>query len=126
MRTYQLTVIIGRLGQEPELRYTAEGQAVAKFSLATDRRVKPGSDPVTDWHAIVCFQQQAEFAAKYLTKGRLLLLQGDIRYSTWEDKEGKKHRATEIVASHLMPLDRRPEPDLHVVEAGNDPDDLPF
>lgn len=126
MRTYQQSMIIGRLGQDPELRYTADGQAVAKFSVATDRRVKPGSDPVTDWHAIVCFQRQAEFAAQYLTKGRLLFLQGEIRYSTWEDKEGKKHRTAEIVASHLLPLDRRPDPDLHVVDASDDTDDLPF
>jgi len=126
MYTFQLTVIIGRLGQDPELRYTADGQAVAKFSLATDRRVKPGSEPAVDWHAIVCFQQQAEFAAKYLTKGRLLFLLGEIRHSTWEAKDGKKRRTTEIVASHLMPLDRRPESELHLVETGDDPDDLPF
>lgn len=126
MRTYQLTVIIGRLGQDPELRYTPDGQAVAKLSLATDRRVKPGSDPITDWHAVVCFQQQAEFAAKYLAKGRLLLIQGHIQYRTWEDKDGQKRYTTEIVASQLMPLDRRPEPELHVVDASDDTDDLPF
>lgn len=126
MRTFQITYLIGRLGQDPELRYTADGQALAKFSLATDRHVKPGSEPEVDWHAIICWQQRAEFAAKYLRKGRLVFLAGEIRHRTWEDKEGTKHHTTEIVATQLMPLDRRPEPDLHVVETGDDTDNLPF
>jgi single-strand DNA-binding protein len=126
MRTFQVTYLIGRLGQDPELRYTADGQAVAKFSLATDRRVKPGSDPVTDWHSVVCWQRLAEIAGEYLSKGRLVFVAGRLNYRVWEDKEGQKHRSTEIVATELILLDRRPEPDLHVVETGDDTDDLPF
>lgn len=101
--------LIGRLGRDPEMRYTPEGQVVTKFSLATDRPVKAGSEPQTDWHQIVCWGQLAEFAGEYLAKGRLIYVAGRIVYRSWEGKDGQKRYATEIVASELVALDRRPE-----------------
>jgi len=124
MRTFQITYLLGRIGQNPETRYTAEGQAVTKFSLATDRPTKPGTEPDADWHQVVCYQRLAEVAGNYLAKGRAVFVAGRLSYRVWEDKEGQKRRTTEIVASELILLDRKPEPDLRVV--GGDEPDLPF
>ena len=120
------TELIGRLGQDPETRFTPEGQAVTKFSLATDRPAKPGTQSEPDWHSIVCWQKLAEFAAEHLTKGRLVFIAGRLAYRSWEGKDGQKHRATEIVAAELIPLDRKPNGDLHVVDGAGDEADLPF
>jgi single-strand DNA-binding protein len=120
------TELIGRLGQDPETRYTPDGQAVSKFSLATDRPAKPGTHSEPDWHSIVCWQKLAEFAGEYLTKGRLVFVAGRLTYRSWEGKDGQKHHATEIVAAELIPLDRKPNGDLHVVDGRDDEVDLPF
>jgi len=124
MLTFQVTYLLGRLGQDPETRHTPDGQAVTKFSLATDRPAKPGIQSEPDWHSVVCFQRLAEVAGKYLAKGRSVFVAGRLAYRVWDDKEGQKRRTTEIVASELILLDRKPEPDLRVV-GGEDPD-LPF
>jgi len=120
------TELIGRLGQDPEMRYTPEGQAVSKFSLATDRPAKPGTQSEPDWHSVVCWQKLAEFAGQHLSKGRLVFVAGRLTYRSWEGKDGQKHRATEIVASELIPLDRKPNGELRVVGGQDDEADLPF
>ncbi len=120
------TELIGRLGQDPEMRYTSEGQAVSKFSLATDRPAKPGTQSDPDWHSVVCWQKLAEFAGQHLTKGRLVFVAGRLTYRSWEGKDGQRHRATEIVASELIPLDRKPNGELRVVGGQDDEADLPF
>jgi len=118
--------LIGRLGQDPEMRYTSDGQAVAKFSLATDRPAKPGAQSEPDWHRVVCWQKLAEFAGQHLTKGRLVFVAGRVSYRAWEGKDGQRHRATEIVASELIPLDRKSNGELRVVGDQDDEVDLPF
>jgi len=120
------TELIGRLGQDPEMRYTPEGQAVSKFSLATDRPAKPGTQSEPDWHSVVCWQKLAEFAGQYLSKGRLVFVAGRLTYRSWEGKDGQKHRAAEIVATELIPLDRKPNGELRVVGGMDDEADLPF
>jgi len=120
------TELIGRLGQDPEMRYTPEGQAVSKFSLATDRPAKPGTQSEPDWHSVVCWQKLAEFAGQHLSKGRLVFVAGRLTYRSWEGKDGQKHRATEIVATELIPLDRKPNGELRVVGGQHDDADLPF
>jgi len=120
------TELIGRLGQDPEMRYTPEGQAVSKFSLATDRPAKPGTQSEPDWHSVVCWQKLAEFAGQHLTKGRLVFVAGRLTYRSWEGKDGQRHRGTEIVASELIPLDRKPNGELRVVGGQDDEADLPF
>ena len=101
--------LIGRLGRDPDMRYTPEGHVVTKFSLATDRPTKPGAEPETDWHQVVCWGPLAEFAGQYLGKGRLVYIAGRITYRSWDGKDGQKRYATEIVANEVIALDRRPE-----------------
>lgn len=115
---------IGRVGRDIELRHTREGHAVATLSIATDRPAKAGGDPETDWHSVVCWDKLAELASQYLSKGRLVFVAGRLQYRSWEDKDGRTRRNAEIVASDLILLDRKPEPDLRVVN-GDEPD-LPF
>ena len=127
--------LIGRLGHEPEMRYTPEGQAVTRFSLATDRPTRAGAERETDWHRIVCWGKLAEFAGEYLDKGRLVFVAGRLTYRTWEGRDGQRRRAAEVVATEIIPLDRRPETESHDAVSpetpapGHEPtqdDDLPF
>ncbi len=99
--------LIGRLGGDPELRYTDDGTAVANVRLATDRPTRAGAQPQTDWHTIVCWERRAEFAAQYLTRGRLVFVAGRLAYREYEDKAGVRRVAVEIVASEIVPLDSR-------------------
>ena len=117
--------LIGRLGREPDLRYTPEGQALTRFSLATDRPTRLGGQSEADWHQIVCWGKLAEFAGQYLAKGRLVFVAGRLTYRTWEGRDGQTRRTTEIVANELILLDRRPETEPQEPEAEGD-DDVPF
>ena len=101
--------LIGRLGHEPEMRYTPEGQAVTRFSLATDRPTRAGAERETDWHQVVCWGKVAEFAGEYLARGRLVFVAGRLTYRTWERRDGQRRRATEVVAAEVVLLDRRPD-----------------
>jgi single-strand DNA-binding protein len=114
-------VLVGRLGRSPEMRYTPEGQALTRFSLATDRPVKAGAERETDWHQVVSFGKVAEFAGQYLDRGRLVCVIGRITYRSWEGRDGQTRRMTEIVASDVVALDRKPnaEGDENAAE-GND------
>ena len=110
--------LIGRLGRAAELRFTAEGQAVATFSLATDRPAKAGTRSEADWHRVVCWGKLGEFAGSHLIKGRLVYVSGRLAYRSWEDKDGQRHRATEPEAAqveevlqqlhHRRPMHHRP------------------
>jgi single-strand DNA-binding protein len=102
--------LIGRLGQDPNMRFTAAGQTVTRLSLATDRPSRPG-ETGTDWHQIVCWDQLAEFAGQHLTRGRLVFVAGRISYRTWEGRDGQRRRSAEIVATEIILLDRRPSSD---------------
>ena len=96
-----LVVLIGRIGADPELRETASGSTVGTFSVATSRRTKNKDDEwveETTWHKVVCFGKNAEFAAKYLLKGREVSIQGRISNRSWEDDEGNKKYISEVVA----------------------------
>ena len=115
--------LIGRLGHDPEMRYLQDGQAVTRFSVATDRPVRSGSSPETDWHQVICWGKVAEFAGNYLAKGRLVYVAGRVSYRTWESADGVKHSSVEVVANELIALDRRTEP---IAEASGLPEeDLP-
>ena len=102
--------LIGRLGQDPNMRFTTAGQTVTRLSLATDRPSRPG-ETGTDWHQIVCWDQLAEFAGQHLTRGRLVFVAGRISYRTWEGRDGQRRRSAEIVATEIILLDRRPASD---------------
>jgi single-strand DNA-binding protein len=102
--------LIGRLGRDPELRYTNSGTPVASFSIATDERwVDSGGNRQTrtEWHNIVAWSKLAEICGQYLKKGKLVFIEGRIQTREWDDRDGNKRRTTEIVASNMQMLDSR-------------------
>ena len=104
-------ILVGRLGRDPEMRYTPSGAAVANFSLATDERWSSNGETQkrTEWHNIVVWSKLAEICNQYLTKGRLVFIEGRLQTRDWEDKDGNKRRTTEIVASDMKMLGGRRE-----------------
>ncbi len=104
--------LIGNLGRDPELRYTANGQAVANFTLATTESYSKrdgGREERTEWHRIVAWGKLAEICGEYLAKGRQIYVEGRIQTREWEDKDGNKRWTTEIVARNMQMLGRRSE-----------------
>jgi single-strand DNA-binding protein len=98
-------ILVGRLGRDPEVRYTANGAAVTKFSLATSEAVKNPEgnwDERTEWHRVVAFDKLAERCGSFLSKGRLVYVEGKLRTNQWEDAQGVKHYTTEIVARDIQ------------------------
>lgn len=105
-------ILVGRLGHDPETRYTSSGQAVCNFTLATDETYKDRAgerQKRTEWHRIVVWAKQAEIAQKYLRKGSLIFLEGRIQTRQWDDREGQKRTTVEIVASNFRMLGGRGE-----------------
>jgi single-strand DNA-binding protein len=103
-------ILVGRLGRDPETRYTSGGQAVANFSIATDESYKDRNgerQKRTEWHKIVVWGKQAEIAQQYLKKGSLLFIEGRIQSREWQDKEGQKRTSFEIVANNFRMLGGR-------------------
>ena len=103
-------ILVGRLGRDPETRYTSGGQAVANFSIATDETYKDKNgerQKRTEWHKIVVWGKQAEIAQQYLKKGSLIFIEGRIQSREWQDKEGQKRTSFEIVASNFRMLGGR-------------------
>lgn len=102
-------ILIGRLGQDPKLSYTTSGQAFANLSVATDEGYKDRNTgqkvEKTEWHRVVAWRQTAEFAGKYLTKGRLVMVEGKLETRKWQDQQGQDRYTTEIVASNIQGLD---------------------
>ena len=132
-------ILIGNLGKDPELSYTASGVAVAKFSIATNERWKDQEGNVqerTEWHNIVAWRKLAEICGQYLKKGSKVYLEGKLQTRSWDDKNtGVKRYTTEIVADDLIMLDARGgggETNNAVVQSVSEPspeaekDDLPF
>ncbi len=104
-------IIIGRLGQDPEIRYTQDGSPVANLSIATseewrDRETGEKRER-TEWHRVVVFQRLAEICAQYLSKGRQVYIEGRIQTRDWVDRDGNKRYTTEIVASTMQMLGSR-------------------
>ena len=100
-------MLIGNLGRDPEIRYTTSGQAVANFTLATTEKYtnKAGDKQEdTEWHRIVAWGRLAEICGEYLTKGRMVYIEGSIKTRSWEDKEGNTKWTTEIVARNMQML----------------------
>jgi len=106
-------ILVGRLGRDPETRYTSGGQAVANFTLATDETYKDRSgerQKRTEWHRIVLWGKLAEIAQQYLKKGQLVYIEGRIQTRQWEDKrDGQKRTTTEIVGNVMRMLGGRAE-----------------
>lgn len=98
-------ILVGRLGQNPELRHTTQGGAVANFSLATNESYKDKEGKKiekTEWHKIVVWGKTAEICSQYLTKGRQVYIEGKLQTRQWQDKEGQTKYTTEINAQHVQ------------------------
>src|SRR5260370_31073585 len=103
------TILVGRLGRDPETRFTAGGTAVANFSMATDETFKDKQgqrQKRTEWHKIIVWGKQAEIAQKYLKKGALIFVEGRIQSREWE-KDGEKHLSFEIDANNFRMLEAK-------------------
>ena len=103
-------ILIGRLGKDPDVRYTPDGTMVTNFNLATDEIWKDKNGEKvqkTEWHRIVTFGKLAEICGNYLVKGKLVFIEGRIQTRSWEDKEGVKRYTTEIIANDMKMLDSK-------------------
>lgn len=102
-------VIMGRLVRDPELRYLQNGTAVTSITLAVERDYGTKEDKQTDFIDVVAWRHTAEFIANYFTKGRMAVVSGRLQIRPWEDKEGNKRKATEVVASNVYFGDSKKE-----------------
>ena len=110
MRGVNRVMLIGNLGRDPDVQYLEGNIAVAKFPLATTETFKDRAGKLisqTEWHTVVLWRGLAELAQKYLHKGSLVYIEGRLRTRSWEDKEGNKKFATEVVGDNLIMLDKR-------------------
>ncbi len=96
-----LVILMGRLTREPEVRYSANGGAVAKYSLAVDRRFKREGEATADFLNITSFGKQGEFVEKYLHKGTKIVVEGEIRNNNYTNKNGEKVYSFEIITSRV-------------------------
>jgi len=132
-------ILIGRLGRDPESRYTGGGSPVCNFSLATDESYtdKAGErQKRTEWHNIVAWGSLAENCSNLLSKGKLAYVEGRLQTRKWNDRDGNKRKTTEIVINQMRVLTPRGDPALDIeAGAGIEPpgdtepetdDDVPF
>jgi single-strand DNA-binding protein len=100
-------ILIGRLGKDPESKFTQGGVQVTRFSLATDEQWTDKSGEKqrrTEWHNIVAWSKLADICQRYLVKGKLVYIEGRLQTQSWDDQEGKKHTRTEIRADSMVML----------------------
>jgi single-strand DNA-binding protein len=113
MSSVNKVILVGRLGNDPEVRYTATGSAVANVSLATSENWKDKQtgekQERTEWHRIVFFSKLAEIVAQYLRKGSLIYVEGALQTRKWQDKNGEDRYTTEIVANEMRMLGSKSE-----------------
>jgi single-strand DNA-binding protein len=128
-------IIIGNLGGEPEMRFTPNGRAVTSFNTATNRRYTTSDGErreETEWFTVVTWGRLAEQCNQFLSKGRLVYVEGRLRSHSWEGQDGQKRYRNEIVADRVSFLDRQSSAPLSEdksVGTGVDdiePDDIPF
>jgi len=122
-------ILIGRLGADPEVRYTQDGTPVATFNLATDEQWKDKDGnkiQKTEWHRIVAWRKLGETCGEYLTKGKLVYIEGKIQTRQWEDKDGGKRYTTEVVATNMKMLGGTNEQSVKQGPKPIDVDDIPF
>ncbi len=114
-------ILIGRVGRDPEIRYTSGGSAVANFSVATDESFKGRNGEQqqhTEWHKVVAWSKLAEICGEYLTKGKLVYIEGSIRSRQWEDQSGNKRTAYEIIARNMQMLGSKADAERAAAGAG--------
>jgi single-strand DNA-binding protein len=132
MRGVNRVVLIGNLGKDPDVQHLEGNIGVAKFPLATTETYKDRSGKLvsqTEWHTVVLWRGLADLAQKYLHKGSLIYVEGRLRTRSWEDKEGNKKFATEVVGDNLIMLDKKSDgmglPGIHDSLEGYSDDQIP-
>jgi single-strand DNA-binding protein len=133
MASVNKIIVIGNVGNEPEMRFTPNGNPVTSFRVATGWRYTTQGErkEETEWFTVVAWNKLAEQCNQFLTKGRLVYVEGRLRSRTWEGKDGKTHFTNEIVAEKVTFLDRQAaaaQPEEGGEETGGElsPDDIPF
>jgi len=135
-------ILIGRLGSDPEVRYTPSGVAVANFSVATSEEWKDKDSGEkkerTEWHRIVAWRRLGEICGEYLSKGKQVYVEGRIQTRSWDDRDGNKKYTTEIIANDIQFLGSRDVSDgsrpsggggggfQGAPDPGPEDDDIPF
>ena len=132
-------MVIGNLGADPEMRYTANGSAVTNFNVASNREYTTGDGErrqETEWFRVVTWNRLAEICSQYLSKGRLVYVEGRLQTRSWEGQDGQTRYTTELIAQEVKFLggqrdaayERAGEPGLGAADGAGDidPDDLPF
>lgn len=108
MASVNKVILVGNLGRDPEIRYTAEGSAVCNFSIATTSSWKDRTSgekrEETEWHRIVLYNRLAEIAGEYLRKGRPVFIEGRLRTRKWTAQDGQERFTTEIIAEQMQML----------------------
>jgi single-strand DNA-binding protein len=111
MASVNKVILVGNLGQDPEVRYMPSGGAVTNLRLATTAQWKDKQtgekQERTEWHTVVMFNRLAEIAGEYLRKGSQVYIEGSLRTRKWQDKEGKDRYSTEVVADEMQMLGKR-------------------
>jgi len=129
MSNLNKAMLIGRLGQDPETRYTASGAAITNISLATSERWRDKQtgeqQEKTEWHRLVFFGRLAEVAGEYLRKGDLIYVDGRLQTDKWEDQDGVTRYTTKIVASNLQMLSGKKEGQKQEAKSGGFRDKKP-
>ena len=101
-------ILVGRLGSDPEMKYTSDTTPVAHFTMATTKSWKDkntgNKSEKTEWHRVVVWRRLAEIVGEYLKKGSLVYIEGEIQTRDWEDKDGNKRYTTEIVGKQMQML----------------------
>jgi single-strand DNA-binding protein len=112
MASLNKVMLIGNLGKDPEVRYTASGTAVASFSLATSERFKNKTgewEERTEWHNITLWGRLAEIAGEYLAKGKTVYIEGRLQTRKWQDRDGRDRYTTEIIGDRMQMLSGKGE-----------------
>ena len=125
---YQKTVVVGHLGNDPEMRYTASGVPVTSFNLATTRRwtnQNGESQEKTTWFRVSVWRKQAEVAAEYLKKGRLVLVEGEVEARAYTDRDGNPRASLELTANNVRFLGGRGDSSESALGGAVPVDDLP-
>jgi single-strand DNA-binding protein len=127
-------ILIGRVGGDPEMRFTQEGVAVTSFSLAADRSTRQADGSYkgeAEWFRVSAWRKLAETCNQFLNKGKLVYVEGSLRTRTYDGKDGQKRTSLEVNADRVLFLDKQgtvqlPPEDARVVEGDIEPEDIPF
>lgn len=122
------TILLGRVGKDPETKQLSSGKTVCNFSLATSEKFKKDGEVIeqTEWHTIVAYGKLAEIIEKYVNKGDQIFVEGKIHYRSYQDKDGNKKYFTEILAHQIDLQPRRQEGEPKIETEVTTEDDLPF